>query len=131
MGLHQSLQAAVSSKEEVMKIRSADELSILIYPERILTRSAITPELLEKNFKDQRIIKSSSAKAWGEFLDAWSSTTWVPSDKTGDYRWALHLRSKSKVLGSIYIDRKAKLAVIAGKKYALDGGVLKWIAKQD
>ena len=123
------LTACSASTEFTLPIGDADEVVVLVYPEHLLTRTAINPDLLEKNYQRRNVIRSSDTEKWKQFTEAVRSTKWRQSDRTGDYRWGLHIRSKSRERDQVYIDRKAGLAEIDGRKFTISGGLLKWLTR--
>jgi hypothetical protein len=110
------------------KFGEVEWVEILSYPEDVLTRIAITPDFIEKNYRIRRVILRSDAVEWKKFEKALLTTEWNPCNLAGDYRWAIHIHTKSKEVHNVYIDRKKGCSFIDTKKGKVRGGLIGWLS---
>ena len=108
---------------------AVERIEILYYPERILTRTRITPETLEGLYKYKLEIRDFPASLQREQLIlALRSASFSPSGgRSYDVRTAILLFDKSdKRILSLYFDRSGKGGVVNHESVSTDDGVYRW-----
>jgi hypothetical protein len=94
-----------------------DRVEILYFPERILTRTALTPEKLERQYQYKIEIRELGASPQRQqLLAALHGASIVPSGRPCDVRTAVLLYDKSgKRLLSLYFERGGKNGAVNDK----------------
>jgi hypothetical protein len=105
-----------------------DRVEILYFPERILTRTALTPEMLERQYRYKIEIRDLGASPQRQqLLAALQGTVVVPSERPCDIRTAVLLYDKSgKRLLSLYFERGGKNGAVNDKFVSIDSTVYSW-----
>jgi hypothetical protein len=111
---------------------AVERVEILYYPERILTRTALTPEMLERQYKYKVEIREFTASLQREQLvPALREASFSPSAGLSyDLRTAVLLFDKSgKRLLSIYFDRSGRNGVVNNESVSTDDVVPQSVGK--
>lgn len=101
-------------------------LEIIYLPVEILTRSALTPEMLEKGWQYKIIIShfvgTPVEKTLGRAIEA---STFDHADRKGDMRWGcIFYSSQDTRVLSIYFDGSGCVGVINGEAVLSNGKVV-------
>lgn len=106
-----------------------ERIEILYYPERILTRTKLTPEMLERLYKYRLEIRDFPASLQREQLvPALRSASFSPlAGRSYDLRTAILLFDKNdKRILSLYFDSSGKNGVVNHESVSTDDGVYRW-----
>jgi hypothetical protein len=96
-------------------------IEILRIPSRILTRSAITPEMIEKSFFYKGAHKDKLLKA----LDSLSVQ---PAAEMKDIRWGVLFYAKDGTrIGALYFDKNGGYGAVDGISASFKGDFFKWL----
>jgi hypothetical protein len=107
---------------------AVERVEILYFPERILTRAALGPETLERQYKYKVEIREFPESVQREQLvSALREPSFSPSGRSYDLRTAVLLfdRSGKRVL-SLYFDRSGKNGVVNGESVSTNEAVYRW-----
>jgi hypothetical protein len=107
---------------------AVERVEILCYPERILTRVALTPERLERQYKYKVEIREFPASVQRERLvSALREASFSPSGGSYDVRTAVLLFDKSgKRMLSLYFDRSGKNGAVNREPVSTNDAVYRW-----
>jgi hypothetical protein len=105
-----------------------DRVEILYYPEHILTRIALTPEMLEQQYQYKVEVREFVASTQRQQLVlALREISLTPSSRSFDLRTAILLYDKSgKRVMSLYFDRGGKNGVVNRETVSTSDGVYRW-----
>jgi hypothetical protein len=115
--------AAKMAKGEIGKVE------ILQIPARILTRTRITPEMLEKQFHYKLTIRDIRGGVHQQKLaDALQSVAVRPEQEMPDLRWGVifYGLDDSRVAG-FYFDKTGGRGGVDGTPVSFKGGLFKWL----
>jgi hypothetical protein len=107
---------------------AVERVEILYYPERILTRTALTPEMLERQYKYKVEIREFAASVQREQLvPALREASFSPAGRSYDLRTAILLYDKNdgRIL-SLYFDRSGKNGVVNRESVSTNDAVYRW-----
>jgi hypothetical protein len=107
---------------------AVERVEILYYPERILTRAALTPERLERLYKYRVEIREFPESVQRERLvPALREASFSPSGRSYDLRTAVLLFDKSgNRMLSLYFDRGGKNGVVNREPVSTNDVVYRW-----
>ena len=107
---------------------AVQRVEILYLPERILTRAALTPEMLERQYQYKIEIRDLRDYAQhGELVALLRKTSLFRSGGTYDVRTAVLLYdSGGRRIGALFFARYGKQGVINSESGAIDSGVYRW-----
>ncbi len=143
-GALSSLTGAFSAESPPILLPEANAIELLIYPERIVPKTNVIPELLEQilsraesdpgflkrekleSFQYKKIV-SGNNKEWGVAVDAFKRTKWSKWSGHTDYRYGLHVKRDSVCIQKLYVDRINGALLVDGKTYKVKGGILDWL----
>lgn len=120
---------SISGVVEALANAEIAKLEIFYYPVDILTRSRVTPEGLEKNYRFKLIIRGEAAPdATKEFLVALKGSELNVATADADFRWgSLFYDGSGKLIASIYLNDRRTIALINGLKWNIDSNLGDWI----
>ncbi len=104
-------------------------VEILQIPSEILTRTRITPEMLEKQFSYKLTIRDLRGGAYREkLLEAMKSTKVRPKSETPDIRWGIIVYDlNGGRVGAIYFDKWGKSGAVGDIPVSFKGKLFKWL----
>ena len=108
---------------------AVERVEILYYPEQILTRTALTPEMLERQYKYKVEIREFPASFQREQLVPVLQTASFSSSagRSHDLRTAVLLFDKSgKRMLSLYFDGSGRSGVVNHESVSTDDAVYRW-----
>lgn len=120
---HVNLISAKLSNAEIVRIE------VINMPSQILTRTRITPEMLEKQFYYKltiRDIRSNVRKK--KLLEAVRSIVVLPQAEMPDIRWGIIFYDvNDSRVGAIYFDKKGGHGAVEGVPVSFKGDLFKWL----
>jgi hypothetical protein len=107
---------------------AVDRVEILYFPERILTRSALTPDMLEKQYQYKLEIRQfGECLQRQELVDALQGTALSHGDRQYDLRTAVLLYGKDgKRMLSLYFDHSGMRGMINREPISMSNDVYHW-----
>jgi hypothetical protein len=123
------LQSRIQLITSTFSVGNVSRIEVLQIPPRILTRSAVTPEMLEKSFHYKLVIQNPGSGAYRDKLrDALSSMSVRSELEIKDLRWAVlfYTRDGSRV-GSLYFNKDGEYGAVDGKPASFRGDFFKWL----
>ncbi len=107
---------------------AVERVELLYFPERILVRAALTPEMLERQYKYKLEIRDFSASLQRpQLITALRGATVSPSARSYDLRTAVLLYDNNgKRMLSLYFDRSGKNGVVNRESVSTDDAVYRW-----
>ena len=105
-----------------------ERVEILYYPERILTRTALTPEMLERQYQYKVEIRDFAASIQRQQLvTAVREASVSPSNGSYDLRTAVLLYDKNgKRMLSLYFDQSGGNGVVNRESVSTNDAVYRW-----
>jgi hypothetical protein len=105
------------------------EVEILRIPDRVLTRTRITPEMLQLQYHYKLTIRDVRSGLYQEGLtEAVKSVSVRPSADTSDLRWGVifYDLNGSRVM-ALYLDSTGKKGAVADTPVLYEGGIYSWL----
>lgn len=105
-----------------------ERVEILYFPERILTRASLTPQMLERQYQYKIEIRDFTASTQRQqFVTVLREASISPSGGSYDLRTAVLLYEKTgKRLSSLYFDRTGKNGVVNDESISINNGIYLW-----
>jgi hypothetical protein len=101
-------------------------VDILNVPSRILTRTALTPEMLDAQFSYRLTI--SDARGDDALLRAAKSISAQPRNEPGDLRWAaIFYGVDGARVGAFYFDTNGSSGAVDSEPVSFSGDFFKWL----
>ena len=122
-------QAQIDSLASLLSQRMIGEVEILRIPDRVLTRTRITPEMLQLQYHYRLTIRDVRSGLYQEGLtEAVKSVSARPSADTSDLRWGVifYDLNGSRVM-ALYLDRTGKKGAVADTPVLYEGGIYSWL----
>jgi hypothetical protein len=106
-----------------------ERVEIVQIPARILTRTQITPETLEKNFYNKLIIRNITENAYySKIVEAFSTTSVQPRTDTADVRWGVIFYSRNGTrLGAVHFEPSGHYGAVNGVPVSFRGEFFHWL----
>ena len=103
---------------------------ILQIPPRVLTRTRVTPEMLERSFHYKFIIGDLRGSPYSsDLVAAVASTTAQPVSDMGDLRWAIvFFDTNNQRIASLYFDGPGQRGAVDSIAVSFKGGLTKWLS---
>lgn len=104
-------------------------VEILQIPARIETQTRVTPEMLEKQWRNKVIIRDVGATAYrGKLIEALRSVSVTPRKDFGDLRWAVVFYARDgKRAGVIYFNGSGNYGAIDDDAVSFQGSFFNWL----
>jgi len=120
---------AGSEERSLTVIKVLKQSEILQIPSSVLTRTAITPEMLEKQFFYKLIIRDvKDVMQKKELIDAMQSVTVRNYTETGDLRWGIiFYDTAGSRVGGIYFNGIGKIGAVGSTPVSFNGKLFKWL----
>jgi hypothetical protein len=114
------------------KLRSIDavrRVEILNIPSRILTRTAVTPDILERAYSYKFVIRDLRGSAYASNLtSAVAATTIQQTAEKTDVRWAvIFFDADNRRVASIYLDGSGRRGAVDAKAVLFGHGLAGWL----
>jgi hypothetical protein len=113
------------------KLRSNEVIRVEIVqiPPRVLTRTRVTPEMLERSFHYKLIIQDLRGGAYGPSLvAAVASIAADPSAEMGDLRWGVTFFDQTEQrIESLYFDASGHRGAVDSLPVSFKGDMLRWL----
>lgn len=117
--------------ELISSLRSSgvERVEILQIPPRVLTRTRVTPEMLERSFHYKLIIHDIRGGAYSpDLLAAVESTSVQPAAEMGDLRWGvLFFDAREQRIASLYFDASGHRGAVDSQAVSFKGDLIKWL----
>lgn len=103
-------------------------VEIVYFPERISTRSSLTPEMLERLYEYKVEVRDvSESKQFPALVAALRGTLAVPENRLSDVRTGVIFFDKSnKRLLTLYFDQFGKNGFVNGEPVSMNNDVYRW-----
>lgn len=115
----------------IVSLRSSGigRVEILQIPPRILTRTRVTPDMLERSFHYKLIIQDVRGGAYNPDLQAaLSSTSVQPATDMGDLRWGvMFFDAAEHRVASLYFDASGRRGAVDSLPVSFNGDLSKWL----
>ena len=120
-----------SSVSESLRTSKIRRLEIIYYPENILTRVQLTPEMLENQHQYKLIVNDVRSSVVGkEVMTAIEGENFTASEQQADFRWGCSFYGdKNERIASLYFDNSGKVAMVGTVSMASSGHVVKCFKK--
>ena len=113
------------------KLASGEIARVEIFqiPARILTRTRITPEMLEKQFHYKLTIRDIRGSAYqNKLVEATKSIAAQPGGEMPDMRWGVVFYGVDESrIGALYLDKSGSRGVVGDTPASFKGDFLKWL----
>lgn len=106
-----------------------EKIEIFQIPPRILTRTRITPEMLEKQYYYKLTIRDVRGGALQiKLVEAIKSTVVQPQSEMADIRWGIVLYAvDGKRVGALYFDKSGEKGAVDNSAVSFKGDLFKWL----
>lgn len=104
-------------------------VEILQIPPYVLTRTRITPDMLEKQFDYKLTIRDMRGGAYRDgLLEAMKSVVVQPESEMADIRWGIIFYGlEDRRLGAIYFDKWGGHGAVGNVPVSFKGKLFKWL----
>jgi hypothetical protein len=128
-GTADTAPARISALTDKLRSNEVQRVEIIQMPPRILTRTRVTPEMLERSFYYKLIIRDVRGGAYASSLiAAAASTSADPSTDMGDVRWGVSFFDQSEQrIVSLYFDASGRRGVVDALPVSFRGEMFKWL----
>jgi hypothetical protein len=122
-------QSRIDMLVNSLRTNQVGRLEILQIPPRILTRTRVTPEMLERSFHYKLIIHDIRGGAYGpDLLAALVSTSVEPAAEMGDLRWGvIFFNVAEQRIASLYFDASGRRGALDSQGVSFKGALGKWL----
>jgi hypothetical protein len=122
-------QSKVDALAKKLASSEVEKVEILQIPARILTRTRITPEMLERQFHYKLIIRDVRNTLYQqELTEAVKSVAVQPEKDMSDLRWGVILYGPDDTrLGALYFDKTGSRGGVGDTPVSFKGGFFKWL----
>jgi hypothetical protein len=123
------LQAEVDALAVKLSTGLISRVEILQIPSRILTRTRITPEMIERQFAYKLTINSFNGGMYKDSLVAAVGSIQVqPLPEMPDLRWAAIFYGLDDArIASLYFDRSGMKGAVNNASVSFQGGLFNWL----
>lgn len=122
-------QNRISALIDKLRSNEVRRIEIVQIPPRILTRTRVTPAMLERSFHYKFIIRDLRGGLYASSLiAAVTSTLAEPSSDMGDLRWGMTFFNQNEErIDSFYFDASGRRGAIDSLPVSFRGDMLKWL----
>lgn len=122
-------QAQVASILTALNSDKVSRIEILQIPPRILYRTRVTPEVLEKDYYFKLTMRYvHDSDQFGRLVSGLKSMSVEPRSKPADLRWGVVFYSRDDTrIGALYFDQTGKDGAVDGTPVSFDGTLFKSI----
>jgi hypothetical protein len=123
------VQSRIDALVRSLRANEIARVEILQIPPRILTRTRVSPEMLERSFHYKLTIRDVRGGAYSsDLLATVASVTVRPAAEMGDLRWGvLFYDAAEKRVASIYFDSSGRRGAVDSQSVSFDGDLSKWL----
>jgi len=129
MDNNDQIQSKISSIIAKLNNNEIGKVEIIVIPARLLTRTRITPEMMEKQYVYKLTIKDiRSASCRNKFYETFASLSAQKSSRTPDIRLGvIFYNINNERLDAIYFDKSGNNGVVGNDVVILKGNFFKWL----
>jgi hypothetical protein len=122
-------QSRVNALADRLRTNSVQRIEIIQMPPRMLTRTRITPEMLEKSFHYKLIIRDIRGGVYVPSLTAAVASTSADSaPDPGDLRWGIAFFDQNeRRIAFLYYDASGRHGAVDTSPVVFKGDLLKWL----
>lgn len=122
-------QSQIDALATKLANREIVRVEILQIPARILTRTRVTPEMLENQFHYKLIIRDVRGEVYQEELtQVTKSVTVRPEGEMPDLRWAVIFYGLDDArVGALYFDKSGSRGGVGDTPVSFAGGFSRWL----
>ncbi len=122
-------QSRIDALISSLRSSGVERVEILQIPPRVLTRTRVTPDMLERSFHYKLIIRDIRGGAFGpDLLAALVSTSVQPAAEMGDVRWGvIFFGSGEQRVESLYFDAAGHRGALDSLAVSFKGDMVKWL----
>jgi hypothetical protein len=123
------VQSQIDALVRSLRANGITRVEILQIPPRILTRTRVTPEMLERSFHYKLTIRDVRGGAYSsDLMAAVASTSVRPAAEMGDLRWGvLFYDAAEQRVASIYFDPSGRHGAVGSQSVDFGGDLSKWL----
>ena len=123
-------QARLDNLASILVRHEVGRVEVLQIPPRVLTRTRITPELLEKQFHYKMSVRDVRGGTYETELVAAVKSMAVHSESTmPDLRWAIVFYDLNDLrLVAVYIDKSGAYGAVDNSPVAIKGDLFTWLS---
>ena len=123
------VQSQVNALAAKLSAHEVGGIEILQMPPHLLTRTAITPEMLEKQFHYKLAIRNvRGGPHEATLVQVVTSIAVQPRNETADLRWGVIFYGVSGIrLGALYFDRTGRYGAVGDVPVSYTGDLFKWL----
>jgi hypothetical protein len=124
-----TVEGSLGAISKALSANMVGKIEILRMPFNIETRSAVTPEGLERMFYSKIVIRDIALMPYhGKFAQALDSTTVLPASYSGDLRIGVIFYSQTgDRIGSLYFDRWGRHGAVNDSPVEFRGDLFRWL----
>lgn len=122
-------QSRISTLIGKLRSNEVQRIEIIQIPPRILTRTRVTPEMLERSFHYKLVIRDIRGGLYGpSLIAAVASTSAEPSAEMGDLRWGVTFFDQNEQrIVSLYFDASGRRGAVDSLAASFKGDMFKWL----
>ncbi|HEY4210368.1 MAG TPA: hypothetical protein VGM84_02705 [Steroidobacteraceae bacterium] len=122
-------QTRVDALTNSLRLSRVERVEVFQIPPRILTRTRVTPEMLERSYHYKMIIRDMRGGAYNsDLLAAVASTSVQPVAEMGDLRWGLiFFDATEQRVASLYFDASGRRGAVDSIPVSFNGDLGKWL----
>ena len=131
MESNSDIQSRVNLLIQKIGNRTVSKIEVIQIPSSVLTRTRITPIMLEKQFNTKLIIRDIRGDAHEEgLIGAVKSISAQPQSEMMDIRWGISFYDiEEKLILSIYFDKSGKYGAVGDTAVNFNGRLFNWLDK--
>lgn len=128
-GTPNAAQSRINTLASELRSNGIEQVEVLQIPPRVLTRTRVTPEMLERSYHYKLIIRDLRGGAYqADLLAAVASTVVRPAKEMGDLRWGIICfdASEHRIL-SLYFDASGHRGAVDSTAVSFKGDIARWL----
>lgn len=129
MNAADTAQSRIDTLTSKLRSNEVQRVEIIQMPPRMLTRTRVTPEMLERSFHYKLIIRDIRGGVYASSLiAAVASTSAELSAEMGDLRWGVAFFDQNEQrIESFYFDASGHRGAVDSLPVSYKGDMLKWL----
>src|SRR6516164_438739 len=124
-------QSRIDGLVDKLRSGSVQRIEIVQIPSRILTRTRVTPEMLERSFHYKLVVRDIRGGPYAASLTAaLASTSADPASEMGDLRWGIAFFDvNDQRIDSLYFDASGRHGAVDSLATVFKSGLPKWLGE--
>ncbi|HET6216818.1 MAG TPA: hypothetical protein VFE27_07335 [Acidobacteriaceae bacterium] len=125
-----AVQSRINTLASDLRSNGIEQVEVLRIPPRVLTRTRVTPAMLERGYHYKLTIRDLRGGAYQpDLLAAVAATVVQPAEDMGDLRWGIiFFDTNGQRVASLYFDASGHRGAVDSTPVSFQGGIGEWLS---